>query len=89
MTCDHARPGLAEQRAVANAAIALLTHDPEGAAIAVLRARCTVCAVIASLQLGNALATAVAGEDFMSEALRARLIALVEYAQAELRSASN
>jgi hypothetical protein len=89
MTHDHARPGLAEQRAVAAAALAVLGDDPEGAAIATLRAPCTVCAVISALQLGNSLAAAVTGEPFMSETLRRRLLALVGHAGAELRAASN
>jgi hypothetical protein len=89
MTCDHVRPGLAEQRAVAAAALAVLGHDPEGAALAALRAPCSTCAAISALQLGNSLATAVAGEPFMSETLRLRLLALVRHAQAELRAAPN
>jgi hypothetical protein len=89
MTHDHDRPGLAEQRAVAAAALAVLSDDPEGAAIASLRAPCTACAVISALQLGNSLAAAVAGEPFVSETLRLRLLALVGHADAELRAAPN
>jgi hypothetical protein len=86
---DHRRPGRAEQLAVAAAALAVLEDDPEGAAIASLRAPCQACAVIAALHLGYALAQAVAGETFMSEELRTRLHRLVSHAEAELRAAPN
>jgi hypothetical protein len=86
---DHSRPGLAEQRAVAAAALADLSNDPEGAAIAALRAPCSVCAVIGALHLGYSLAAAVTGADFVTEPLRLRLLALVSHADQELRGAPN
>jgi hypothetical protein len=94
MTSDHdpARPAIADQRATLAAARAILASDPDAAHQAAESGSCPACTVIASLQLGFALAAATAtGEPFVTPGgqLHARLLAAINTAQRELDSAPN
>ncbi len=88
---DHARPGRADQLAVTAVAANILTGtDP-----AVVHDRatppgtCPACTIVTAVQLGFGCCTALAGLDFMTEELRAQLLAFVQHAEAELRAAGN
>ena len=87
---DHARPGLAEHRAVLAVARAVLTADPEAAHEAAGAGSCDSCTVVAALQLGFTLHSVFAGESFgVSEPLRLKLLAAIDEIQARLDAASN
>jgi hypothetical protein len=71
-------------------ALAVLASDP-GAAhkAAVPPGTCPACVVIASIQLGYALCASLTGAPFVTGELHARLLAVVEAADNELRAAGN
>ena len=85
---NHARPGIADQRAVIALARAVAAGDPQAAALATL-APCPACLAIATMQLGYALAASVAGETFVTEPLLRRLLGLLDEAERELGAAPN
>jgi hypothetical protein len=89
VTHDHGRPDIRVQRAVLAIARALLDNDREAAALATLRVPCVPCLVLATAWFGFAMAAEAAGETFMSEGLRARLLAAIDAAQGELDAAPN
>ena len=91
MTGRHVRPAIADQRAVLAVAAAILTGAEPAAAhgAAVPPGTCAACTVVAALQLGFALSAALAGMPFVDGELAARLLALVEHAQAELEGGQN
>ena len=87
-------PDAAMQRAILLAARCLLDASPEAAEAAhgwaVTSAEdCPGCAVVASLQLGFAIAAGLDGDDLVTGPLLARLTAMVEAARAELDGAAN
>ncbi len=87
---DHARPGLADQRAVLATARAVLDGDPGTAHHAAGSGSCQACTVIAAMQLGYALVAQFTGERmFVSEPLRLKLAAAIDATRAELDSAGN
>ncbi len=90
MTCDHARPDLADQRASLAVARAVLNADPGAAHQAAGTGSCEACTVIAALQLGFALVAQFTGQRMLvSEGLRVQLLAVVDATQAELDAAAN
>jgi hypothetical protein len=89
MTHDHASPDIATMRATLRLAKAVLSSDPEGAAAASLAASCQACLGIATMQLGYALCAALAGEQFVTGPLRARLLTALDQAEGELGAAGN
>jgi hypothetical protein len=87
---DHARPDLADQRAVLTTARAVLAADPGAAHQAAGSGSCEACTVVAALQLGFALVAQFTGERmFVSEGLRLQLAAAIDATQAELDAGSN
>ena len=87
---DHARPDLADHRAVLAVARAVLASDPAAAHEAAASGSCPSCTVIGALQLGFALVAQFTGERmFVSEPLRLQLAAVVDATQAELDSSGN
>jgi hypothetical protein len=89
MTHDHARPAAADQRAVLATARAVLTADPDAAHAAAGSGACDECTTVAAVQFGFALAAELAGAGFASGPLRARLLAAITSAEAELRGTPN
>ena len=90
MTHDHARPAIADQRAVLATARAVLAADPDAAHQAAGSGSCDACTVVAALQLGFALVAQFTGERmFVSEGLRLQLLAAVDATQQELDAAPN
>jgi hypothetical protein len=88
-THDHARPDPAVQRAVLAVNRALLGNDREAAALATLKVPCVPCLVLATAWFGLAAAARLSGETAMTPQLRARLLAAIGEAEAELRGAPN
>jgi len=86
---DHARPDTAVMRAVLGVARAVLAADPGRAVEAAAGVRCPVCLAICATQFGFAACASVAGQPFVSEPLRARLLALVGEAEREIDAAPN
>lgn len=88
---DHARPDLADMRAVLATARAILDGTDHGtAAQAAEGGSCPACVAAAGISFGITLASTVAGDTaFVSEPVRARLLAAVDAAQAELDAAPN
>jgi hypothetical protein len=86
---DHASPGQATQQTVLDLARAILNRNPPAAHQIIADAACPSCVAIAGLQLGFTLCTVLAGTPFMSEPLRRQLLADVDAAERELRSAPN
>ena len=91
---DSAEPNAGMQRAILLAARCLLDGTPGAAEPAhgwavTAAAECPGCAVVASLQLGFALAASLAGQEFVTGELLGRLTAMVEAARAELDGAGN
>lgn len=88
---DHARPDVAAQHAVLAVARAVADGDPERAAVAAQSAPCPVCAVVAAVQLGNAMCAVVAGEGSfpVSDRLRRRVTAMLDVAQREIDASAN
>ena len=86
----HARPDLADQRAVLAVARAVLAADPDAAHEAAGSGSCEACTVVAALQLGFALVAQFTGERmFVSESLRLQLAAVIDATQQELDAAGN
>lgn len=87
---DHARPGLADQRATLAVARAVLNADPDAAHQAAGTGSCEACTVIAAAQFGFALVAQFTGQRmFVSEGLRVQLLAVVDAAQRELDAGPN
>ena len=87
---DHARPGLADHRAVLTTARAVLANDPDAAHAAAGAGSCEACTVIAAIQYGFALVAQFTGERmFVSERLRLQLVAAVDATEAELDASAN
>ena len=91
---DHDRVFPEVQRAVLDAARAILGGDPDAAHEAADRAcglgGCPPCEIVCALQLGFALVARFTGEKmFVSESLRLQLAAAIDAAQAELDSSAN
>lgn len=88
---DHARPDLADMRAVLVTARAILdgadhdtAHQAAGAGF------CPACTAVAGISFGITLASTLAGDQaFVSEQTRARLLAAVDATQQELDAAPN
>lgn len=92
MSGGHVRPAIADQRAVLAVAAAILTGAGPQAAHdrAAPSGTCPACTIVASLQLGFALcASLLTGAPFVTPELLARLLELVEHAQAELEGSVN
>jgi hypothetical protein len=91
MTADHSheRPDIRVQRAVLTIARSLLSNDRETAALATMKVPCVPCLVLAATWFGLAAAAQLSGETAMTPELRARLLALIGEAEAELRGSSN
>ena len=86
---DHAHPDVSAQRAVLATARAVLDADPDAAHDAAGAGSCEACTVVCAIQFAFAVGTSVAGEPFVSERLRTRLLGLVDVAERELRAAPN
>ena len=87
---DHARPGLAEQRATLAVARAVLNSDPAAAHDAAGTGSCEACTVICAIQLGFSLVAQFTGQRMVvTEPLRLQLAAVIDAAQAELDSSAN
>lgn len=89
MTYAQHRPDAATQRAVLGVARAILAGDPEAAVAATATAPCSVCLAISAVQFGFAVATSVAGEEFVTDELHRRFTVAIAAAEAELRAAPN
>ena len=89
MATTH-RPDLAAQLAGIAVTRAILTGADADAHEAASAAPCPACAAIAAASLVMAIASTLAGEQmFVSEELRRAMLAAVDAAGAELRSAGN
>ena len=87
---DHARPGIADQRASLTVARAVLNADPDAAHQAAGTGSCEACTVIAAAQYGFALVAQFTGHRmFVSEGLRVQLLAVVDATEAELDAGPN
>jgi hypothetical protein len=88
---DHARPGIAEQRAaLATARAIILGADADAHEAATAGGACPACTAIAGISLGFAVAASMAGETgLMSQAMRLSLLAWVKATQAELDTGLN
>jgi hypothetical protein len=86
---DHARPDIRVQRAVLAVNRALLGNDREAAALATMKVPCVPCLVLAAAWFGMNAAAQLSGETAMNPELRARLLALIAEAEAELRGSPN
>jgi hypothetical protein len=86
---DHTRPDRATQQTVLDIARAILVRNPPAAHRAISDAACPSCVAIAATQLGFTLAVVFTGGTFVSEPLRARLLAAINAAQAELDAFPN
>ena len=91
MTCDHARPGAAEQRAALAMARAILGGaDPAAVRQAAGDRACPACTTVAGISLGVNLAAMLAGLKLGPSPELARvMLAAVDAAEAELRGMSN
>jgi hypothetical protein len=88
---DHTSPGQAVHQAVLGLARTVALSDPAGAAevIADSRGACPWCAAVAGIQFGYAVCASLTGAPFVTEPLRARILAAIDAAQAALREAGN
>ena len=78
--CDRG-PGLADQRAVLATARAVLAGDQAAAHDSAGNGDCSACTVVCALQLGFMLAAGLAGQEYVTEDLHGRILALLEPAQ--------
>jgi hypothetical protein len=88
---DHARPDVSAQRAALVVARAILTGaDADAHAAADAGGSCPACVAMAGISFAfTAFSTLAGDEAFMSEPVRLQLLALVDAAERELRSAGN
>ena len=88
---DHARPGTADMRAALATARAILDGADHGTTHqAAESGSCAACTAAAGISFGITMASTVAGDTgFVSEPVRADLLALVDAAEAELRGSAN
>lgn len=87
---DHARPDVSAQRAALVVARAILTGADADAHQAAATASCPACVAMAGTSFGSTLASMMAGDQaLMSEQTRARLLAAIDAAQAELDAFPN
>ena len=87
---EHARPGLDDMRASLAVARAILLRDDRAAHAAASAGSCPACTVMAGVSFGITLGSIMAGDPaFVSEPVRAALLAAVDAAEAELRAAPN
>lgn len=89
MNHRHGRPDTAAMQAILDTGRAVLAADPERAVEAAAGVRCPVCVAVCAVQFGFTLCVSLSGEQFMSEQLRARLLAAIEVAERELHAAPN
>ena len=93
-TCDPSRrPDQATQQMALEVVRRFVTIGSFGAADAVhdlaADAGCPACVITSVAQVMFAVAAAVAGEDYVTEELSGRILALVDVMQAELDSSAN
>jgi hypothetical protein len=91
MTHDHDRPGIPDQQAALRAYRVLLTTADLAAVhqAATGTGTCPACTVVAAVTFAHTLASELAGAGFTQGHLAARLLAVVQATEAELRRAGN
>jgi hypothetical protein len=86
----HTRPGLDDMRASLAVARAVLLADDQTAHAAAAAGTCPACTVMAGVSFGITLGSIMAGDPaFVSEPVRGAMLAAVDAAEIELRSAPN